>query len=292
MPTRAYRIAYDGRPYYGFQRQPSVPTVEGALLSALVDLGIAGDRDGEADGVGDDGEGDTPDPPPGYAAAGRTDRGVSALAQTVAFDAPEWATPRALNGELPADVRAWAAADAPEGFHATRDAAWRAYRYHLHAPDLDADGVARALSGLEGTHDFHNLTAVSDPGVDTTRTVREATVERAGPVLRVDVRADGFLHETVRRIVSLVAGVARGDATVTVERALSAERLSGPEGIAPAPPEPLVLTGVGYPGLDFAVDGRAAESARSVFEERRRRARTRARTMGSIADGAGGDRGG
>ena len=44
-------------------------------------------------------------------AAGRTDAGVSALAQTVAFDAPEWLTPRALNAELPAEIRAWASAD-------------------------------------------------------------------------------------------------------------------------------------------------------------------------------------
>ena len=50
--VRAYRIAYDGQPYHGFQRQPDVPTVEDALLSALRALDVL-----EAGG----------DTPPGYA---------------------------------------------------------------------------------------------------------------------------------------------------------------------------------------------------------------------------------
>lgn len=264
---RAFRIAYDGRPYHGFQRQPSVPTVEGELFDALAALGIA-------DGG----------PPEGYAAAGRTDAGVSALAQTVAFRAPEWCTPRALNGDLPPGIRAWAGAEPPPDFHATHDATWRAYRYHHHAPELDRDAVSRALSAVEGTHDFHNLTAVTDPGVDTTRTVHEATVERSGDFLVVRVRAEGFLHEMVRRVVGYVTDAARGEAP-GIERVLSDEVLSGPEGIAPAPAEPLVLSGVGYPDLEFAVDDRAAESRRSVFEKRRVAAATRARVTAALRDG-------
>ncbi|MFC6736077.1 tRNA pseudouridine(38-40) synthase TruA, partial [Halolamina salina] len=50
---RAFRLAYDGREFYGFQRQPNVPTVEGRLLATLAEAGIV-----------DDGE-----TPPGYAAA-------------------------------------------------------------------------------------------------------------------------------------------------------------------------------------------------------------------------------
>ena len=137
----AYRIAYDGRPFRGFQRQPDVPTVEDAVFDALRDLGVfAGDA------------------PPGYAAAGRTDAGVSAVAQTVAFEAPEWLSPAAFNGELPASVRAWARADAPDGFHATHDAVAREYVYHLHALEADPGRARAALDALAGEHDFHNLT--------------------------------------------------------------------------------------------------------------------------------------
>ena len=99
---RVYRVAYDGRPYNGFQRQPTVPTVEGHLLAALGRLGVTDGRS---------------DPPTGYAAAGRTDAGVSALAQTVAFEAPDWLTPAAFNSELPAGIRAWASAAVTAEFH-------------------------------------------------------------------------------------------------------------------------------------------------------------------------------
>jgi tRNA pseudouridine38-40 synthase len=219
--------------------------------------------------------------PPGYAAAGRTDAGVSALAQTVAFDAPDWLRPAALNSELPADVRAWASADAPREFHATHDAAARTYTYHLHAPDADAGRADRALDGLRGTHDFRNLTP--DDG-ETTRELSRATVEQDGPYLVFEFRAPGFLRQQVRRTVSLVAEVTTGAAFERIDRVLGADPVDGPAGVAPAPPEPLVLTGVAYPGLDFERDPRAAGSARDVFEEKRVTHATAARVAGAVAD--------
>jgi len=35
MPLRAFRVAYDGTGYHGFQRQPDVPTVEDTIFDAL-----------------------------------------------------------------------------------------------------------------------------------------------------------------------------------------------------------------------------------------------------------------
>lgn len=262
---RAFRVAYDGTPYHGFQRQPSqsdVSTVEGTLFRALRDLGVLEDEK-----------------PEGYAAAGRTDAGVSALAQTVALDCPEWLTPAALNGDLPADVRTWASAEVDEGFHATYDARSREYVYHLYAPDLDDERARACLDAFVGTHDLHNLTSDSD---DTTRTIHEIDLERDGPYAIVTLRADGFLRQLVRRLVSLVGAVGAGDRDATfVDRVLSAERLTGPEGIASAPPEPLVLSDVDY-GIDFESDQRAVRSAREVFEAKRIERETGARVAGRI----------
>lgn len=264
---RAYRVAYDGTAFRGFQRQPDVETVEGALFGALAALG-AYDPDERR--------------PEGYAAAGRTDAGVSAAAQTVALAAPDWLTPRALNAELPPDVRAWACAEAPEGFHATHDAAAREYAYHLHAPAADPGRARRALSVLSGTRDYHNLTP-DDRGTERTLAT-DLTVDE--PYFVVRVRAGGFSRELVRRVVGLVGAVARGERDPAfVDRALSPERLSGPEGIAPAPPEPLVLTAVEYPDLAFRRDPEAAASAREVFEARRVERTTGARVAGRLRDG-------
>ena len=267
---RAFRIAYDGGPYRGFQRQPDVPTVEGAILDALAALGVI----------------DGHDVPEGYAAAGRTDAGVSALAQTVAFAAPEWLTPAAFNSELPADVRAWASAEVDDEFHATHDAASRTYTYWLYAERADPERARDALDAVSGHHDFHNLTS------DDENTVRDLTAS-----LRVDepffvltLRAGGFCRQLVRRVVSLVREVSVGDASPTkIDRVLDAEPIDGPEGVAPAPAEPLVLADVAYPGATFDRDADAAASAREVFRAKRIERAAGARVAGRIAEGAGED---
>ena len=266
---RAFRVAYDGRPFHGFQRQPDVPTVEAAVFDGLRELDVL---DAAAD------------KPLRYAAAGRTDAGVSAIAQTVAFECPGWLTPAALNGELPPSIRAWASAAAPAGFHATHDATARTYRYHLHAPAADVDRAREALSVLAGEHDFHNLTP-DDSG--TVRTLDPA-VEPDGDFLVIELRAGGFSRQLVRRIVALVEAIATGTTALSkIGRVLSPAPLSGPDGVGPAPAAPLVLTAVSYPDLEFHVDAEAAASARSVFEQRRIAAVTKGRVAGSVRDGIG-----
>lgn len=261
---RAFRVAYDGRPYYGFQRQPDVPTVEDTLFDALGRLGaIDGDE------------------PADYAGAGRTDAGVSAVAQTIAFDAPEWLTPAAFNSELPADVRAWASADVPPDFHATHDALAREYVYHLYAPDANNALAREVVARLAGEHDFHNLTP------DETGTVRTlaTSVERDREFLVLSLRAGGFARHMVRRIAGLVDEVVNGGASIErVDRVLSAESLSGPDGVPTASAQPLILWDVAY-DVGFDVDADAAASARSVFEERRVEHTTNARVAGTLFDG-------
>jgi len=259
---RAFRLAYDGRPFYGFQRQPTVPTVEGALFDALRELSIL---PSEAD------------KPTGYAAAGRTDAGVSALAQTVAFECPEWLSPRALNSELPATIRAWASTDVADGFHATHDATRREYVYHLYAPQdvnddgrtldgrppIDDDRAADAVDALSGRHDFHNLTP-DEAGSERNLT---ATLDRDGDVLVLTLAAGGFPRHFVRRFVVVVQAVGGGNTSLSW-----IEQLLGDDPVDPRPqtasPEPLVLSAVDYPGVDFERDPQAAASGVDAFGER------------------------
>ena len=285
--TRAFRVAYDGREYAGFQRQPHARTVADALLEALAEHGLV-----------DRGDGSTHATPPGYAAAGRTDAGVSAVAQTVAFEAPTWLTPRAFNGHLPGSVRVWAAADVADDFHATHDAVRRTYRYHLYAPEsgagsgsdrarrdpehaVDDDRFRAALARFDGEHDFHNLTT------DETGTVRDldARATREGDALVVELSADGFPRALVRRVVAAARAVSRGTADLAwIDRLLAAEPIPGDRGVGPAPPEPLVLWDVTYPDAEFTVDREAAESARVAFGERHRDARHAAAATGAVRD--------
>lgn len=282
---RAFRVAYDGRGYAGFQRQPHARTVEGTLLRALAKLEIL-----------DRGDGPTHATPPEYAAAGRTDAGVSAVAQTIAFEAPEWLTPRAFNGRLPGSVRVWAAADVPDGFHATHDATRRTYRYHLYAPSCDESSadeivtvgdavdesrVREALNRLSGKHDFHNLTS------DETGTVRDITASatRFGDLLVIEVTAGGFPRALVRRLVAAARAVGRGTAELaSIDRLLRPEPVPGEHGVGPASAEPLVLWDVAYEGVTFTVDTEAVDSARVAFGEQHRELRHAVATTGAIRD--------
>ena len=259
-------MAYDGRPYAGFQRQPDVPTVEGALFTALQDLGIC---DGD---------------PPGYSAAGRTDAGTSALGQTIALSSPDWLTPRAFNGELPEAIRVWASAEVDEGFHATHTPTARTYDYHLHAPATDTDDAAvqSTVERLSGEHDFHNLTP------DTTGTVRQIdlSVTRDGDFLVVRATAGGFPRHLVRKIAGLLGAIGRGTADADrVDRVLGPEPIDGPVGVSAAPARGLVLRSVTYPSVTFDVDSRAVADARAIFADRRVVHATRERVAGELVGG-------
>jgi len=264
--VRAYRIAYDGQPYHGFQRQPDVRTVEGELLSALDALDVTGG-----------------DPPSGYAAAGRTDAGVSAVAQTVAFDAPDWLSPAAFNSELPPSIRAWASADVPPDFHATHHATGREYTYFLHAGDASESLARRALDALSGQQDFHNLT----PDESGTRRDLSTTLDCDDQFFVLRFRASGFPRQFVRRGVAVVADVARERREPGyVDRVLSDESLSGPDGVGPAPAAPLVLTAVSYPDIRFIEDGDAASRTRGLFDDLRVERAAGARVAGVLARGS------
>ena len=169
----------------------------------------------------------------------------------------------AFNSELPESIRAWASADVDAEFHATHHATEREYTYFLYTPEGSEQRARSALDALAGSHDFHNLTP------DETGTERHLAtdLEQDGLFLVCRFRAGGFPREFVRRAVSLVAERARGEAPLDrIERILSPEPVEGPEGVGPAPPEPLVLTAVSYPGAKFAVDDGAATSARTLFD--------------------------
>lgn len=258
--NRAFRLAYDGRAFHGFQRQPDVPTVENAVFKALRDLGICADS------------------PDRYSAAGRTDAGASAVAQTITFDCPEWCTPHTLNAELPGAIRAWAAADVPKDFHATHDATVREYTYHCYAPTADATRAEEAAAELSGEHDFHNLTT------DTTGTTRDLALatELDRDYLVLTATASGFPRGLVRRLASLIRAIATGTAPVSkATRVLDSEPVTGAEGIPVAPAYPLVLTGVEY-DIEFTPHPRARTDTLDRFDDRRVEHTTIARVAETI----------
>lgn len=258
----ALKLAYLGQRYHGFQRQPQVPTVESVVREALDDLGLGHE---------------------GFCYAGRTDRGVSALGQVVTFSfEPEYAklaVPRVINSKLPWDVWAWAWATVPENFSARYGALWREYRYVLCREDLDTEPMRKAAKMLEGAHDFKNLS--TEKSGNTTRNLMSLVIEGSGDVVVLNVKADGFLWNMVRKIVTALEKIGSYEKELDWIQDLLDPQLN--RGVAAAPPEGLTLVDVGYPELvDWTLDPYSRKMASErLFRDRRRKAAL-AETTGQI----------
>jgi tRNA pseudouridine38-40 synthase len=224
-------VEYDGTEFAGFQVQPGVRTVQGELEAALARLtgGIRQPVDG----------------------AGRTDAGVHAIGQVVAFgyDGPlaGQALAEAINGNLPRDVAIRDLRRAPKGFHPRYAARYREYRYTIwngtRSPlrersafrvrnRLDTAAMARAATAFEGRHDFSAFGGVDPQPV---RTVLFVRVRRRGDQVTIDVRAEAFLRGMVRRIVAALIGVGKGQiAEPDIAAALAASEPAFGGAAAPA----------------------------------------------------------
>ena len=263
----ALKIAYLGESYHGFQCQPDQVTVELVIRRALQNLELS---------------------PGGFSYAGRTDRGVSALGQVVAFEIDsekrKMAAPRVINTRLPGDVWAWASAVVPDHFSARRSALWRRYRYFLYSVGLDLDSIQEAASALIGTHDFKNFS--KEKRMSTRREVMSlALEERAGFVI-VDIKADSFLWEMVRRIAGALAMIGSGEKDAGwIYDLLDPERNIG---VAPAPPDGLILMEVGYPEIVWDSDSYAKKRASLMLSKKMKSQLQRGEVMRELLFSIGG----
>lgn len=236
-------LAYDGTQFFGMQRQASERTVQAEVETALRKLGWQDQS---------------------ILAAGRTDRGVHASGQVIAFDL-DWAHPDgklrdALNANLPSDLAVRQVEEANEDFHPRFDARWRQYEYRLLCqswpnplleryvwrlwPEVDITEMNTACLFLRGEHDFAAFGTPPKEGGSTSRNVLKAAWARENEQeLRFTIRANGFLYHMVRRMVGMLVKVGQGLLESSdVEQVLSKKELI--QDLAPA--QGLTLVGVGY----------------------------------------------
>jgi len=205
-------IEYDGTAFAGSQYQPNARTVQGELEEALNRL------TGERIRV---------------RFAGRTDAGVHATGQVVAFCLARrsgerqvgWPELRKrLNTVLPPDLVVRSLRSAAAGFDPRRDAIARVYRYRIRmAGDrrmadrhrtleiddwLDVGAVRAAAAALLGERDFGALG--SHAHGRTVRRVTDVRIVQRGTSLEVRVTANAFLRRMVRSIVALLIEAGRG----------------------------------------------------------------------------------
>jgi len=242
-------LEYDGTDFAGFQRQVAEagPTIQGELEAALARLN-GGD-------------------PVTVIGAGRTDSGVHATGQVIAFNL-EWShgpetLARALNANLPRTIAARDVSDCEAGFHPRFSASGRRYRYSIYNaptrsplrerfawrawPKLEVAALQAASGQLIGRRDFGTFGTAPEAGGHTLRTVREA--RWSGPdedeTFNFYIEADAFLYRMVRSLVGTLKLVGSGDwSPADFESAMAAADRR--QSATPAPPNGLCLIEVIY----------------------------------------------
>jgi tRNA pseudouridine38-40 synthase len=205
-------VAYDGAPFGGFVVQKNARTVAGEIERAISTI------DPLASPV---------------RCVSRTDAGVHARGQIVAFDTTRDVDPRGwvrgVSRALPREIAIVRAARAPAGFDPRRHVRSKTYRYVvLSSPvrdplvephawrvgyRLNLSALRDELTELEGRHDFRAFRSTSDSRDDTVRRIFRATASRAREspnAIAVSIEGDRFLHHMVRIIAGTLVDVARG----------------------------------------------------------------------------------
>lgn len=204
-------VAYDGANFHGYAPQPKDRTVAGSLLSAIQSI----------------------DPSvPCIRGASRTDAGVHAKGQLVAFDSAKAIPLRgwvlALTSRLPVDLVVRCACSVEPDFDPRHAPLLKHYRYTvlldgIRDPFLDAsswrvgapfdvDLAHKAAQTAVGTHDFRAFRSAADERVSTIRTIYALDVKRSAAdprILHIDVFGSAFLHNMVRILAGTLVDIGK-----------------------------------------------------------------------------------
>ena len=237
-------IAYDGRGFAGWARQPGLRTVQGELERVLGRVASA---------------------PVLVTCAGRTDAGVHARGQVAHVDVPTGVDVLIgrVNRVLPEDVIVRVIDEAPPGFDARFSAIWRRYSYRVcdrpsgldplergytvpWSRQLDIDAMNAAATALLGEHDFAAFCRPRPDATTIRRLLKASWSRQDNSVVVFDVSADAFCHSMVRSLVGSLLPVGDGRQGV----GFPGEVLRGQvrdSRVTVAPPFGLVLEEIGYP---------------------------------------------
>ncbi len=229
------RLEYDGRPFVGWQRQENGPSVQQVLEDAFAHFSGETVR---------------------LYAAGRTDAGVHALAQTVHVDLAKAVTAETVRDAVNHHSRPWPvvvlrAETVPDSFHARLSAVGRRYVYrivnrrapltldqgrawHIRSP-LNANAMHLAAQALVGQHDFTSFRASHCQARSPIKTLDRLDVRRRGDEIEIAAAARSFLHHQIRNMVGTLARVGTGTWDINaVRRILDARDRSAAGATAPA----------------------------------------------------------
>jgi tRNA pseudouridine38-40 synthase len=203
-------IEFDGRSYFGWQRQPNDPSIQAAIEAAA--KAITGEN-------------------AVLFAAGRTDAGVHAEAMVAHVDIARKIAPfrlmEGLNAKLrPQPIAILACETVADDWHARFSCLGRRYVYRIvnrRAPlaldqgrawlirhALDHEAMHDAAQILVGLHDFTTFRSAHCQSASPVKSLDKLSVRRFGDEIEVEAAARSFLHHQVRSMVGCLELVGQG----------------------------------------------------------------------------------
>ncbi|CAM9183437.1 unnamed protein product, partial [Ectocarpus fasciculatus] len=274
----AIQLQYDGSKYYGFasQKDECEETVEKYLFEALLKLRLIESRSSC-----------------NYSRCGRTDKGVSAMRQVVAFNLrsnlPKDASEddkantmevdycNLLNKSFPPEIRALGVSFVSPDFSARFSATYRTYRYFFVRRNLNTEAMLSAAKSFIGVHDFRNFCKLDAPNVTNfEREVlfvnlvcyRESPDDESHDIMYLEISGLAFLWHMVRCIMAVLFLVGKElelPAIVSQLLDVSAEPTK-PE-YALASDAPLLLYDCGFGSTVFNYNPRVLKFLEAHYEE-------------------------
>jgi len=238
---------YDGTNLRGWQTQTTGRSVQGELIAALKDLGIAH---------------------PNLTGSGRTDAGVHSLANYAHFDYNGKMTTQqlvmAMNSKLDSDIMITGIWQVPDSFNARYSAISRTYIYllarkrtplnRLYTGYISGKEIAiedlRAMSEvLKGSHNFTSLSKNNPAIPNHNCNISSFIIEEIKGKIFFQITADRFLHHMVRRIVGTMVNLSQRSLGVETLKQILEEQNARQKLVFTAPPQGLYLYNVQYPDL-------------------------------------------
>ena len=257
-------IEYDGTDYQGWQTQRSGNTVQDILKDNI--FSITGEH-------------------VRLTGASRTDAGVHALGQVAAFAThsglPVDTISRALNANLPQDIRVLSSEETESDFHPRYNALKKSYFYIIAVKTgpsaflyrylwdvktkLDVEAMIKAAGILEGKHDFSSFRGSGCSAKTTVREICSLEISRhrkisfmsaavKGDFIKIRIEANAFLRHMARNIVGTLVEIGRGRISPeTIKEILKScdRKKAGPT----APSKGLFLEKIIYPVRDSSLTG-------------------------------------
>lgn len=212
MTKYVLEIEYNGKDFFGWQKQPELRTVQGEIEKSIF---LVTKQNVEVFG------------------SGRTDAGVHAYGQVAHFEAnlnlSAEKVKEILNRALPEDINIKSVRLGDSDFHARFSAHKKTYLYKIlnskEKSIFDKDYFAREENMLDeklmqkcgnmlvGRHNFKGFCSSQTQTINFEREIFDISVTREGEKIFVEVTGNGFLYNMVRIIVGTMIDYALGKLT-------------------------------------------------------------------------------